>query len=312
MKFIEKKNDRLVINIFGLKLKFRRPLTCEDLMKNIPYELADERNPIKVKLPKILNLDESLRAIAEGDHCSLARYGDGEFKLMFGESISFQKYDEKLGKRLVQIIKNNKENLYVGLPDVFGYCKNEYFRRVMINLRDELYKYINFDNVYVDSMITRQSKFSTEQEGNEYYSAIKQLWAGKDIIIVEGEGSRLGIGNDLFSNTNSTKRILCPVKDAFSRYDEILDACLKNASNDSLFILALGPTATVLAYDLCDSGYQALDVGHVDTMYECFLRKADKLVPIEGKIVFNKERNKKHIPPCKDENYYKQIVAKFS
>ena len=28
------------------------------------------------------------------------------------------------------------------------------------------------------------------------------------------------------------------------------------------FLLALGPTATVLAYDLCKMGYQAVDIGH--------------------------------------------------
>lgn len=76
-----------------------------------------------------------------------------------------------------------------------------------------------------------------------------------------------------------------------------------------LFIAALGPTATVLAYDLAKAGYRALDVGHVDTMYEWFLRKATKSIPIEGKIVFNEERNKNSIKPCKDKRYYEQIIT---
>lgn len=53
------------------------------------------------------------------------------------------------------------------------------------------------------------------------------------------------------------------------------------------------PDCHCLAYDLSKEGYRALDVGHVDTMYEWFLRKATKSIPIEGKIVFNEERNKK-------------------
>ena len=38
-------------------------------------------------------------------------------------------------------------------------------------------------------------------------------------------------------------------------------------------LIALGPTATILAYDLAEKGVQALDVGHIDIEYEWFLRK---------------------------------------
>lgn len=309
MKFIEKNKTRLVINLFGFKMKFRKRISQEDLIKNLLYELSDPRTLEKIKRPKVLGLNESLRKLLEGKH-SLARYGDGEFKLMMGESISFQKHDKILEKRLKQIIANNKENLLVGLPDVFGVFYNDYFRKVMINCRDFLYQYINFDRIYVDSMITRQLKFESEQQGREYFSQIKKLWQDKDVVIVEGEGSRLGVGNDLFANTNSINRILCPIKDAFSRYDEILAQCLEQ-SREKLFILALGPTATVLTADLSEKGYTALDVGHIDTMYECFLKKSDKLIHVEGKIVFNEERKKNKIPPCKDENYTKQIISQI-
>lgn len=44
------------------------------------------------------------------------------------------------------------------------------------------------------------------------------------------------------------KRILCPSKNAFSKYDEILNNCI-SCDKESLFIIALGPTATVFAYD---------------------------------------------------------------
>ena len=89
-----------------------------------------------------------------------------------------------------------------------------------------------------------------------------------------------------------------------------MSECLKQPKN-KLFILALGPTATVLAVDLADKGYRALDIGHLDTCYETFLRKADKFVPVEGKIVFNSERYNCLLKPCKDENYNKQIITEI-
>lgn len=303
---------RLIVNLFGLRLKFRLPVKnkkADERFANLLYELADPRTLARVKLPKVMDLYESLYALIDSEK-SLARFGDGEFKLMMGESINFQKYDKRLGKRLEEVLANKDDNILVGIPDVFGYCNSEYFRRVLISSRDYLYKFMNFERPYCDAFITRQSKFNSETKGNDYYKTLKRLWENKDIVIVEGEGSRLGIGNDLFANAKSIRRILCPIKDAFSKYDEILNAC-KN-SGGRFFIIALGPTATVLACDLAKNGLRAIDAGHVDTMYEWFLRKATKSIPIEGKIVFNEERNKNSIKPCKDENYYKQIIAEIS
>ena len=77
----------------------------------------------------------------------------------------------------------------------------------------------------------------------------------------------LGVGNDLFGNAGSIQRILAPAENAFSKYPQILDACMEQPE-DSLFLLALGPTATVLASDLCKAGRQAVDIGHVDLEYE--------------------------------------------
>ena len=78
--------------------------------------------------------------------------------------------------------------------------------------------------------------------------------------------SRLGVGNDLLDNAKSIKRILGPSRQAFSKYDEILDEA-KKLDKDVLILLALGPAATCLAYDLHKLGYQAVDIGHVDVEY---------------------------------------------
>ena len=277
---------------------------------NLLYELKDPRTLAKIKLPKVINETDSLyKTISSGK--SVARYGDGEFKLILGENISFQKYDAKLAECLKSILKNNNDKLLVGIIDIFGCPPSDYMRKVAINCREEIYKYLNFNKEYLDSMYTRKVKFVSPEQGVDYFSKMKQLWENKDIVIVEGAGSRLGVGNDLFSNTKSIKRILCPIKDAFSKYDEIRKECLKQ-EKDKLFILALGPTATVLAEDLANEGYIALDIGHLDTAYEAFLRGSEKFVHIEGKIVFNEERRNNMIKPCKDENYNKEIIANLN
>ena len=139
---------------------------------------------------------------------------------------------------------------------------------------------------------------------------MKQIWQDKDIVIVEGKLSRLGVGNDLFDNVKSLKRILCPAENAFDKYDEIFAECLKQPK-EKLFLLALGPTATVLAYDLCNKGYQALDVGHIDICYEWKLRGAIGKIAIPGKYVNEVPDGRDNIEDCTDENYLNSIITKI-
>jgi glycosyltransferase family protein len=115
---------------------------------------------------------------------------------------------------------------------------------------------------------------------------------GREVLFVEGEKTRLGVGNDLFSNTKSIRRIICPPKNSFRVYDKILDTVLKFDKN-ILILISLGPTATVLAYDLSSYGYQAVDIGHADIQYELFLRRAKNIIQIPFKFVneYNSGRN---------------------
>ena len=119
----------------------------------------------------------------------------------------------------------------------------------------------------------------------------------------------MGIGNDLFDNVKSIKRILCPAKNAFDKYDAILAECEKQ-SKDKLFLIALGPTATVLAYDLANLGYWALDVGHIDICYEWKLRGGKGKVAIPGKYTNEAAGGRENIEDCTDPDYLNSIIAK--
>ena len=125
------------------------------------------------------------------------------------------------------------------------------------------------------------------------------------LLIVEGAQTRMGMGNDLFQGAKSIKRILCPSENAYSKYNEILESCLECPRN-FLVIIALGATATVLAYDLAKNGFQALDLGHVDLEYEWYTRKAEKKIKIKNK--FDKEINDCEVVSEKDTEYEKSIL----
>lgn len=91
------------------------------------------------------------------------------------------------------------------------------------------------------------------------------------------------MGNNCFDGSTSIKRIIAPSKNSFVRYNEILNTALHQDPN-ALYLIALGPTATVLAYDLAISGRQALDIGHIDLEYEWWTQRTTTKTTIPGKF----------------------------
>ena len=137
---------------------------------------------------------------------------------------------------------------------------------------------------------------------------MRKIWGGRDIIIVEGDKSRLGYGNDFFNNSKSIKRIICPNFNAFNSYDKILNSVLK-ISKDKLILIALGPTATVLAYDLTKYGYQAIDIGHSDIEYEYYLRNSTPSNMMKIKHKYGLGINSVNdVVKMTDKNFLDQII----
>ena len=113
----------------------------------------------------------------------------------------------------------------------------------------------------------------------------------------------------MFDNALSVRRILCPSENAFDYYEEILETICNYAKTSDLIFMALGPTATVLAYDLFKRGYWAVDAGHIDLEYEWMKLGTNEKVKIAGKYV-NEVKGGDKVENVQDEKFVKQIVAK--
>ena len=101
----------------------------------------------------------------------------------------------------------------------------------------------------------------------EYTTLLKRVWAGKNVLFVIGENSRFFIEEELFDNIASHNIVYGPSKHAFRDYSRIYAEITTKYGNDWLVLIALGPTSSVLASDLADSGYQAIDFGHTPNRY---------------------------------------------
>jgi glycosyltransferase family protein len=268
-----------------------------------------------IKPPLVKSTDETLDKIIN-DNCSISRYGDGEFALMHGKDLMFQSYCSELESRLREVVKSRKYKHLVCIPNVFGaldWCtersKSYWIKYLNLN-RSKIYKFIDMKKEYYDTQVTRlYIDHKDKSKSKERFSKFKKLWNRRDIIIVEGEESRLGLGNDLFDNCNLIERIICPGKNAFAKYETIFNEVIKQ-DKSKLILIALGPTATVLAYDLSIRGYQAIDIGHIDIEYEWFLQKAVEKCPVKNKYI-GEIPNGTNVEKIYDKKYESEIIAKF-
>lgn len=204
----------------------------------------------------------------------------------------------------------------IGIPRVFGKHdldfrtsrSKQWWSTYLINYRRQWYKHLNFKNIYGSGFFTR-NYIAVEDKSNskEYFDNVKKIWNNREVILIEGKYSRLGVGNDLFDNVKSLKRILCPNENAFDKYCEILNEA-KKQDKTKLILIALGPTATILAYDLHKLGYQTVDIGHIDIEYEWFLQGAKEKSKINNKYSYETNDLIKK-DNFKDEKYENEILS---
>ncbi len=241
--------------------------------------------------PYVMTIQETLQKII-ADKCSLCRYGDGEISCIYGADLNFQKHNDTLSSRLKEILKSNTTNVLIGLPRVFdskwlnedNAVEKSFWKNHLLFTRHKWYRLLSHKTRYGNALCSRF--YSTDfdyDKSQETYSLWSQIWHKRNLIIIEGRDSKIGVGNNCFEGATSIKRIIAPAKNSFVRYNEILNAALHQDPN-ALYLIALGPTATVLAFDLAMSGRQALDIGHIDLEYEWWTRHTTAKTTIPGKF----------------------------
>lgn len=281
----------------------------------IYYKLVDRLINLFVKPPNVQSIDKTMDKIIN-EKCSVARYGDGEFKVINGTGNGFQRADDKLALKLKSILLTEEEKFIVCLPDIFSDLSiykthaQLFWKEYLIFNRYKIYRLLKKNKLYYNSFVTRlYMDWLDQNKSKSWFIKLKQVWDKRDVVIIEGEGSRLGVGNDIFDNANSISRILAPAENAFDKYDSILEE-VSSIDKSSLVLIALGQTATVLAYDLYKLGYQAIDIGHLDIEYEWFLMKAEKKVSIPNKYV-NEAQGGKEFTEIEDIEYLNQIICEI-
>lgn len=299
-----------MINRINNKIKYELFKWCPYILKMYNYTICDKIYGV----PRVSSIDETLDKLLSGK-VSMSRFGDGEFDVMCGSQNGFQNRNKELLKRLKWVVKENGkyDDFIVCIPDAINdysqYTKDaqEFYAYYYSQNRQKCVKLLNTHYQYFNALVTRlYMDFQDKNKCAIWFEKIKRIWENQDVLIVEGVYSRLGVNNDLFNNVKSLHRILAPADNAFNKYDKIFNASVKHGK-DKLVLIALGQTATVLAYDLYKAGLWALDIGHIDIEYEWFMRQAEHKVIVEGKYI--NEIDQREVGEIDDPIYRKQIIC---
>lgn len=285
-------------------------------INNLKYEIGSLTD---VESPNIEPFDETIEKIIN-EKKSICRFGDGEFDMIAKRNRQkFQTVNEKLAERLKEVLTSNDDRILIAIADNYGDLskynnqgKSEIRTYLQEEIRQEHYALLDMNRTYCNTYLTRPYAMWADNMTDaprKRFANLRRIWDNQKLLIIEGEQTRMGIGNDLFDNALDIKRILAPAENAFDKYDNLLAFALQ-CDKDRLVLISLGMTATVLAYDLALAGFHALDIGHIDMEYEWMNRGTGGRTTVAGKYN-NEVAGGNIVAEISDPVYESQIIAKI-
>lgn len=205
--------------------------------------------------PEVVDELTTLREVLAGK--SIARYGDGELKIMRGGNCVSQSFDALLAAEMMDIIAEPRKNLLVGIPTLDARNpKYENWRK----LAPRFAPYLKRGAMYHSSFITRPDNapwIGTKQ----YFDDMESLWKDKHVTFV-GNGQR-SLTRDFLLKTGalSVSWVECSYRDSYDQIGKLFQHVM--ARGNQRVLLCVGPTATCLANRLERVGCHAIDLGHI-------------------------------------------------
>lgn len=198
---------------------------------------------------------------------SLARFGDGELKLMHTQGYAREPPSAALAEELRAVLLAPDERCIVGIPTMDPNGPKYSFIEPANNAasgwvrhRPRFLKILESTTVaqYYSAFVTRPDS-SPWIKTLTYAKQVEALWKGKRTVVVcEKENSLLGV---VHKSAAKTTHIRCQSHQAYSTISRLEDTCA--ALEPEVVIASAGPTATCLANRLAKRGIQTLDLGSI-------------------------------------------------
>lgn len=199
---------------------------------------------------------ETLRKLADG--FSLARFGDGEAKLIRGADAVREPASSKLAAELLDALQNPHERCLRGVLRDHPGPKNESLGRHRL----ELERYMDPAQEYWSAHISR-ADHAPWMETAEYSELAHSLWRDRRAAVI-AESPLVSTCRAVSLTAREVIHISCPHRETYAVIDEIEQAAAD--ANPDVVVMAAGPAATCLANRLSKRGIQALDFGRIGSL----------------------------------------------
>jgi glycosyltransferase GT-like protein len=200
--------------------------------------------------PAVADEWATVRKLLEG--YSVARLGDGEFKLADGQGYSREPGCKAMARELRQILRQPAITCLPAIPtmDPEGPKGGNWQRH-----RERYAQLLHRGVAYYSAFITRPDS-APSINCQEYADLIGQLWRGRRVAVVSEPTNKIlsvvGIVADELIH------IPCPNREAYAQIDELIRHALSVRAE--LVLVSCGPTATCMANRMSDK-VQTIDIG---------------------------------------------------
>ncbi len=217
-----------------------------------------------MRYPAVLSEHETLARVVSG--ASIARFGDGELRQALRAcDIKPQVASASLTDRLREILKSSGKCM-VGIPNIHAKGpKDAHWQTYKWTAR------LLVEREYASAFITRPDSAPWIDE-EPYWQMLDSLWLDREVTLVRGAQKSLTKDDLLRWGAKSVREILCKPQNAWDDRKAIMN----EVGTPERALLCLGPTATVLAVDLCAKGVHAIDLGHIGM----FRKKRERGLPM--------------------------------
>ena len=283
------------------------------LKYNLKYALSKIQfffHPLRFN---VMSIEDTLQEIERKK--SIIRFGDGEFSLIAGKDILFQNASKELSDNLKKCLKEiDNSRVLLCLPETLTDLR-KFEKRVqknwIINFADNYRYYKQYcypRYTYGNAFVSRPyMAYRDKTQAGKNFEHLMSLFENENIYIIEGALSRTGVGNNLFEKAKSISRIICPSKNAYEHIERIRRISLEKVPKDAMVLLALGPTSKPLGLWLVNHGYWVIDIGHIDSEYEWYLKRTETKIYIPLK--HTAEKSDDNIENCFDQSYLDSIIT---
>lgn len=237
---------------------------------NLIYNFILENYPSFANTCIVLDPIRSLEYIIDTKK-SLSRFGDGEINMAKGYDIHYEKHD-KFTEIFIEILKNNNDNCYVGLCDIFYKSSFKYWKIHEKNYWNKISWINNYqlfcpkNIIYLSAQISRPNHYAYEHDDNlplfnyfNYITLKQQIFINKRILCIQNFDYLSNFYINILYPAYKIDYFIIKSSNASIDMNQIINYVMKN--NYELILLFAGPMASHLSYLFSSNNIQSIDMG---------------------------------------------------